>query len=100
MTDALANKASNPRAVLTAAADHSEGMSYLETLPRRLVTLYLPLSIILLVLLFPFYWMALTSIKPDDQLLDMDRVNPFWTTAPTLKHFYNLLFQTSYPLWL
>ena len=100
MTDALASKASNPRAVLTAAADHSEGMSYLQTLPRRLVTLYLPLSIILLVLLFPFYWMALTSIKPDDQLLDMDRVNPFWTTAPTLKHFYNLLFQTSYPLWL
>ena len=75
-------------------------MSYLQTLPRRLVTLYLPLSIILLVLLFPFYWMALTSIKPDDQLLDMDRVNPFWTTAPTLKHFYKLLFQTSYPLWL
>src|SRR5262249_59325772 len=33
-------------------------------------------------------------------LLDMERVNPFWTTAPTLKHFYNLLFQTNYPLWL
>ena len=100
MTDALAGKASDPRAVLNATADHSEGMSYLQTLPRRLVSLYLPLSIILLILLFPFYWMALTSIKPDDQLLDMDRVSPFWTTAPTLKHFYNLLFQTSYPRWL
>ena len=100
MTDTLASKASDPRAVLNATADHSEGMSYLQTLPRRLVSLYLPLSIILLILLFPFYWMALTSIKPDDQLLDMDRVSPFWTTAPTLKHFYNLLFQTSYPRWL
>ena len=100
MTDALAGKASDPRAVLNATADHSEGMSYLQTLPRRLVSLYLPLSIILLILLFPFYWMALTSIKPDDQLLDMERVSPFWTTAPTLKHFYNLLFQTSYPRWL
>ena len=100
MTDVLASKASDPRAVLNATADHSEGMSYLETLPRRLVSLYLPLSIILLVLLFPFYWMALTSIKPDDQLLDMDRVSPFWTTAPTLKHFYTLLFQTNYPRWL
>ncbi|MGA9819340.1 MAG: carbohydrate ABC transporter permease [Pseudolabrys sp.] len=100
MTDALAGKASDPRAVLNAAADHSEGMSYLQTLPRRLVSLYLPLSIILLILLFPFYWMALTSIKPDDQLLDMERVSPFWTTAPTLKHFYNLLFQTNYPRWL
>jgi multiple sugar transport system permease protein len=102
MTDIL--RKTSPSAVLgtatAATADHSEGMSYLQTLPRRLVTLYLPLSVILLVLLFPFYWMALTSIKPDDQLLDMERVSPFWTTAPTLKHFYTLLFQTSYPLWL
>src|SRR5262249_45921753 len=100
MTDALVPKVADPKTVLTGsqtAADHSEGMSYLETLPRRLVSLYLPLSI---VLIFPFYWMALTAIKPDDQLLDMDRVNPFWTTAPTLKHFYNLLFQTNYPQWL
>ena len=28
--------------------DHSEGMSYLESVPRRLVTLYLPLSIIVI----------------------------------------------------
>src|SRR5208282_728817 len=42
MTDAISVKAANPPAVLTeSAADHSEGMSYLETLPRRLVTLYL-----------------------------------------------------------
>ena len=72
MTDALAAKAANPKTVLTGSAplgDQSEGMSFLENLPRRLVTLYLPLSIILLVLLFPFYWMALTSIKHDEQLL-------------------------------
>jgi len=43
MTDALAGKASDPRTVLNATADHSEGMSYLQTLPRRLVSLYLPL---------------------------------------------------------
>src|SRR3954464_7297979 len=100
MTDLL--RKVSPSAVLGTAAteDHSEGMAYLQTLPRRLVTLYLPLTIILLVLLFPFYWMALTSIKPDDQLLDMQRVNPLWTTAPPLKHFYALIFQTNYPLWL
>ena len=56
--------------------DHSEGMSYLESLPRRLVTLYLPLSIIVVVLLFPFYWMALTAIKPDEQLIDLETVQP------------------------
>ncbi len=44
-------------AAALAKSDDSEGMSYLESLPRRLVTLYLPLFIILVVLLFPFYWM-------------------------------------------
>ena len=33
----------------------------------------------LIVLLFPFYWMALTAIKPNEQLLDMEHVSPFWT---------------------
>jgi multiple sugar transport system permease protein len=101
MTDALVPKVASPKAVLAGVtADHSEGMNYLETLPRRLVTLYLPLSLILLVLLFPFYWMALTAIKPDEQLLDLDRFNPFWTWTPTLKHIDKLLFGTHYPRWL
>jgi multiple sugar transport system permease protein len=98
MTDAVATKSLHQ--VTSTSDDHSEGMSYLQNLPKRLVQLYLPLGIIVTVLLFPFYWMALTAIKPDEQLLDMDRVNPFWTTAPTLKHITKLLFETYYPLWL
>src|SRR3989449_10087371 len=103
MTDALVPKVADPKTVLTGSsplADHSEGMSYLETLPKRLVSLYLPLGIIVVVLLFPFYWMALTAIKPDEQLLDLDTYNPFITTAPTLKHIEKLLFQSHYPEWL
>ena len=84
----------------SAQSDESEGMSYLESLPRRLVTLYLPLFVILIVLLFPFYWMALTSIKPDEQLIDMDKFNPFWVVHPTFKHISKLLFETQYPRWL
>jgi multiple sugar transport system permease protein len=80
--------------------DHSEGMSYLESVPRRLVTLYLPLVIFLVVLLFPFYWMALTAIKPNEQLLDMERVSPFWTWQPTFQHISKLIFESNYPLWL
>ncbi|CAN5295679.1 carbohydrate ABC transporter permease [soil metagenome] len=80
--------------------DHSEGMTYLESLPRRLVTLYLPLFVIIVVLLFPFYWMALTAIKPDEQLIDMDKFNPFWVIHPTFKHISKLLFETDYPRWL
>ncbi len=48
----------------------------------------------MVVLLFPFYWMALTAIKPDEQLLDLDTYNPFWTWNPTLKHIHKLLFET------
>ena len=85
---------------ISARSDDSEGMSYLESLPRRLVTLYLPLFVILIVLLFPFYWMALTSIKPDEQLIDMEKFNPFWVVHPTFKHISKLLFETEYPRWL
>jgi multiple sugar transport system permease protein len=96
MTDsALAAKVS-----ARAQGDDSEGMSYLESLPRRVVTLYLPLLVILFVLLFPFYWMALTSIKPDEQLIDMNTYNPFWVVHPTFKHISKLLFETQYPRWL
>jgi multiple sugar transport system permease protein len=83
-----------------AASDNQEGMSYLETVAGRLVTLWLPLFIILFVLLFPFYWMALTSVKPNAQLLDMDTYNPFWVVEPTLDHIKKLLFETNYPRWL
>jgi multiple sugar transport system permease protein len=38
---------------------------YLETRCRGVVTVYLPLAIFVFVLLFPFYWMAITSVKPD-----------------------------------
>jgi multiple sugar transport system permease protein len=102
ISDELGAAAATPGKVLNApaVADDSEGMSYLQSLPRRLVTLYLPLGLILLVLLFPFYWMALTSVKPDAQLLDMDTYNPFWTWSPTLKHIHKLLFDTDYPIWL
>jgi multiple sugar transport system permease protein len=82
------------------ATDDSDGMSYLESLPRRVVTLYIPLGLILIVLLFPFYWMALTSIKPDEQLIDMNTYNPFWVVHPTFKHISKLLFETQYPRWL
>src|SRR5262249_42747794 len=101
--DTLARGAATPGTavpVRSAAGDHAEGMSYLESLPRRLVTLYLPLALILIVLLFPFYLMALTAIKPDEQLLDLEKFSPFWTTAPTFKHIQKLLFESSYPQWL
>ena len=75
------------------------GMGYLDTVQRKLLTMYLPLGAFLFVLLFPFYWMAITSVKPDNELLSRDG-NPFWVVAPTLAHFKKLLFDTAYPEWL
>ena len=77
----------------------AQGMSYLESLPRRVVTLYMPLGIFVFVLLFPFYWMATTALKPNAELLSHE-ANPFWVAAPTLEHFRHLIFETPYPDWM
>lgn len=77
----------------------SPGMSFLDTLPRRVVTVFVPLGVFVFVLLFPFYWMAITAFKPDNELLARDG-NPFFVIAPTLVHFKKLLFNTAYPEWL
>ncbi|HVQ03940.1 MAG TPA: carbohydrate ABC transporter permease [Burkholderiaceae bacterium] len=79
--------------------DDQVGMEFLESVPRKIVTVYLPLGIFLFVLLFPFYWMAITSFKPNEELLSREG-NPFWVIKPTLAHFHKLLFETSYPEWL
>ena len=84
---------------MSSAVTESVGMEFLETRGRRLVTVYLPLALFLFVLLFPFYWMVITSVKPDHELLSRDG-NPFWVVQPTLAHFQKLLFETAYPEWL
>jgi len=76
-----------------------EGMGYLESLPRRVVTLYFPLGIFVFVLLFPFYWMATTSIKSNEELLSHEG-NPFWVGHVTFEHFRHLIFETQYPEWM
>jgi multiple sugar transport system permease protein len=82
------------------AASDVGGQEYLVSLPRRVVTLYLPLLAFLFVLLFPFYWMAMTTLKPNEELYDYRTYSPFWVVHPTLAHVKKLLFDTSYPSWL
>ena len=83
----------------TTQEDDSQGMSYLDTVRSRWVTVFIPLGIFVFVLLFPFYWMVITSVKPNNELLSRDG-NPFWVIQPTLEHFHKLLFKTAYPEWL
>ena len=75
------------------------GMDYLDSRTRKSLVVYLPLVIFVFVLLFPFYWMAITAFKPNNELLSRDG-NPFWVVAPTLAHVNKLLFETSYPQWM
>jgi multiple sugar transport system permease protein len=87
-------------AVAVPAATDSTGMNYLNTLPKRVVTVYIPLAIFIFVLLFPFYWMGVTTFKPNDELYNFKAHNPFWISNPTLANINKLLFQTDYPAWL
>ncbi|MEX6504870.1 carbohydrate ABC transporter permease [Jiella sp. M17.18] len=80
--------------------DDVEGMSQFNSLPRRLITVWLPLLVFIFVLLFPFYWMTITAIKPNHQLTDYKDYSPFWVVGPTLEHIKYLFFQTTYPQWL
>ena len=80
---------------------HSQGgMDYLVTRQRRFILVYAPLMIFGLVLLFPFYWMTITTFKANDDLYDYERSSPFWVANPTLANVKKLLFDTSYPEWL
>ncbi len=76
------------------------GVIQWESLPRRLVTLYLPLACFVFVLLFPFYWMGVTTLKSNEELYNYKDFNPFWVHSPTLANINRLLFETDYPRWL
>jgi multiple sugar transport system permease protein len=76
------------------------GMDYLVTRQRKFVVVYLPLMVFTFILLFPFYWMTVTTFKSNDDIYDYERSNPFWVWNPTLHNIKKLLFDTSYPEWL
>ena len=67
-------------------------------LRARVLRLYLPLAFFLVAMLFPFYWMAVTSIKPNRELYSA-KIMPLIVHQPTLKHYVDLLTQTSFLTW-
>ncbi len=81
------------------AADEG-GMGYLETLPRSVVVVYIPLAIFIFVLLFPFYWMTITSFKTNEELHAYRGLSALWIFEPTLENIRFLLFETEYPRWM
>ncbi|MDQ7800751.1 MAG: carbohydrate ABC transporter permease [Armatimonadota bacterium] len=65
----------------------------------RLLTFQLPLAAFLVFLLFPFYWMLVTALKPNRDLYNLT-VNPLWTWTPTLDHVRRLLWDTHFLPWM
>ncbi len=65
---------------------------------ERLVRVWVPVGFFLVLALFPFYWMAITSIKPNSELYNA-RLMPLLVRNPTLKHYVDLLTQTSFLVW-
>jgi multiple sugar transport system permease protein len=100
MTEQLApSSPADVEAIAGATRDEPERLSW-DSRARRTVTIYLPLALFVIVLLFPFYWMAITAIKPDYEMYDYAKYSPFWVHSPTLANIDKLLFQTEYPRWL
>src|SRR5947208_5742346 len=64
----------------------------------RLRRLYLSLAVFLVLMLFPFYWMLITSIKPNRELYNA-RIMPLIVHQPTLKHYVDLLYETNFLTW-
>ncbi|HJQ58759.1 MAG TPA: carbohydrate ABC transporter permease [Vineibacter sp.] len=70
---------------------------------RKWVFFYIPLTLFVFVLLFPFYWMLITTFRPDGELYqpwNSPRYQPFYTANPTLEHIKYLFEETLFSSWI
>jgi multiple sugar transport system permease protein len=70
---------------------------------KKWLWFYLPMGMFILGLLFPFYWMLVTTLKPDGELYrpwNHPLYSPFWTSAPTFDHVKSLLYKTLFGTWM
>ena len=70
---------------------------------KRLTLFTLPLLGFIFGLLFPFYWMLVTTFRPDGELYrpwNRPNYSPFWTAHPTLEHIRYLFDETLFGTWL
>ena len=63
------------------------------------ILLHVALLPFLLFALFPFYHMALTSLKTDRELYDRHAVPVLIREGPTLDHYYKLIWETAFLTW-
>ena len=58
---------------------------------------YLFLGLLLLFVLFPFYWMTVTSFKTEDQMRSL--VSMFWPSPFVVENYTQLLTKTDFAIW-
>ena len=70
---------------------------------KKWLWFYLPMGMFILGLLFPFYWMLVTTLKPDGELYrpwNHAAVLAVLDLGPTLDHVKNLLQDTLFGTWM
>jgi len=58
---------------------------------------YTVLGLLLLLVLFPFYWMTVTSFKTEDQMRSL--VSMFWPSPFVIENYTQLLTKTDFGIW-
>jgi multiple sugar transport system permease protein len=58
---------------------------------------YTFLGLLLLLVLFPFYWMTVTSFKTEDQMRSL--VSMFWPSPFVVENYTQLLTKTDFAIW-
>jgi multiple sugar transport system permease protein len=69
------------------------------TWQKRLFGLWLPLAMFCVLALFPFTWMAATSLKTNAELYD-PKATPLTIRHPSLVHYIGLLRETNFLTWI
>ncbi|MGH2393563.1 MAG: carbohydrate ABC transporter permease [Candidatus Limnocylindria bacterium] len=66
---------------------------------QRVLLLWTPLVVLMVFTLFPFWWMLVTSVKPDAELYDV-REPPLWAKTVTFEHYRELFVRLPFATWV
>ncbi|MBX3086279.1 MAG: carbohydrate ABC transporter permease [Anaerolineae bacterium] len=64
----------------------------------RIFVIYIPVVVVMFFMLLPFYWMLVTSFKPNPELYNR-KISPFYPLNPTGEHYQYLFNKTSFMTW-
>ncbi len=65
----------------------------------KMTLVYLGLAFFVVTMLFPFFWMLITSLKSNQELYNLKQ-SPFWVEKPTLDQYTLLFTKVAFLTWL